>query len=271
MAVVMLLFYMCIIFSIIKNSAGTLFNRLIKVPKILYVFLLLSVIVIFIHLTCPGNAVRFATETTPWLGEYLSLSLFNKIDIGLTSVFYIMLTRFDFMMVYLFFAIIGLYVYIISKNKVISIVCMYPFLIMSLIYLFRMLDDKSNLLFIDFVTKAFKPEMGSAFHGLLGDGISLSVLLIFIIFLTIIVSILISIIVIIKYRNKDIGIQISALILISVASQFVSGNAPSSIMFYPEYPGRYWIIFNGILMIIIGLLIYDLLENWEFSINKLQK
>lgn len=271
MAVVMLLFYMCIIFSIIKNIAGTFFNRLIKVPKILYVFLLLSVIVIFIHLTCPGNAVRFATETTPWLGEYLSLSLFNKIDIGLTSVFYIMLTRFDFMMVYLFFAIIGLYVYIISKNKVISIVCMYPFLIMSLIYLFRMLDDKSNLLFIDFVTKAFKPEMGSAFHGLLGDGISLSVLLIFIIFLTIIVSILISIIVIIKYRNKDIGIQISALILISVASQFVSGNAPSSIMFYPEYPGRYWIIFNGILMIIIGLLIYDLLENWEFSINKLQK
>nr|WP_303210156.1 hypothetical protein [Methanobrevibacter smithii] len=113
--------------------------------------------------------------------------------------------------------------------------------------------------------------MGSAFHGLLGDGISLSVLVIFIIFLTIIVSILISIIVIIKYRNKDIGIQISALILISVASQFVSGNAPSSIMFYPEYPGRYWIIFNGILMIIIGLLIYDLLENWEFSINKLQK
>ena len=90
------------------------------------------------------------------------------------------------------------------------------------------------------------------------------ILLIFIIFLTIIVSILISIIVIIKYRNKDIGIQISALILIS-------GNAPSSIMFYPEYPGRYWIIFNGILMIIIGLLIYDLLENWEFSINKLQK
>jgi len=97
------------------------------------------------------------------------------------------------------------------------------------------------------------------------------ILLIFIIFLTIIVSILISIIVIIKYRNKDIGIQISALILISVASQFVSGNALSSIMFYPEYPGRYWIIFNGILMIIIGLLIYDLLENWEFSINKLQK
>ena len=94
------------------------------------------------------------------------------------------------------------------------------------------------------------------------------ILLIFIIFLTIIVSILISIIVIIKYRNKDIGIQIFALILISVASQFVSGNAPSSIMFYP---GRYWIIFNGILMIIIGLLIYDLLENWEFSINKLQK
>ena len=30
-----------------------------------------------------------------------------------------------------------------------------------------------------FVTKAFIPEMGSAFHGLLGDGISLSVLLIF--------------------------------------------------------------------------------------------
>lgn len=48
------------------------------------------------------------------------------------------------------------------------------------------------------------------------------ILLIFIIFLTIIVSILISIIVIIKYRNKDIGIQIFALILISVASQFVS-------------------------------------------------
>lgn len=42
-------------------------------------------------------------------------------------------------------------------------------------------------------------------------------------------------------------------------------------MFYPEYSGKYWIIFNGILMIIIGLLIYDLLENWEFSINKLQK
>lgn len=137
-----------------------------------------------------------------WGHCYYLSDLDSQIDIGLTSVFYIMLTRFDFMMIYLFFAIMGLYVYIISKNKVISIVCMYPFLIMSLIYLFRMLDDKSNLLFINFVTKAFKPEMGSAFHGLLGDGISLSVLLIFIIFLTIIVSILLSIIVLLNIEIR---------------------------------------------------------------------
>ena len=95
-----------------------------------------------------------------------------------------------------------------------------------------------------------KPGLNCDLADLMMNGMKI-ILLIFIIFLTIIVSILISIIVIIKYRNKDIGIQIFALILISVASQFVSGNA--------------------ILMIIIGLLIYDLLENWEFSINKLQK
>lgn len=266
-SVVLFFVYLCLILMLIKKNNSNLINKINKVPKIMYIFLFLSFLFILIHLKCPGNNVRFATETSRWLGEYLSISILNKIDIGFTSVFYIMLTRFDFIMVYLLFAILGLYVSIISRKKIISFIASYPFLIMSLIYLIRLWDDKSNLIFINIITNAFRPHP-AAFHGLLANGLSLSVILILFVYLTIIISILLSIIFIIKYRNKNIGIQILILLILSFISQFVSGNAPSSIMVYPEYPGRYWIIFNGILMFPIGLMIYDIFENWKISIKK---
>ena len=271
MSVVLFLVYLCLILMLIKKNNSNLINKLNNVPKIMYIFLVLSFLFILIHLKCPGNNVRFATETSRWLGEYLSISVLNKIDIGFTSVFYIMLTRFDFIMVYLLFAILGVYVSIISRKKIISLIASYPFLIMSLIYLIRLWDDKSNLLFINIITNAFRPSTQAAFHGLLANGFSLPVILILFVYLTIIISILLSIIFIIKYRNKNIGIQILILLILSFISQFVSGNAPSSIMVYPQYPGRYWIIFNGILMFPIGLMIYDILENWKISIKKISK
>ena len=78
----------------------------------------------------------------------LSLNFINKTYIAITSLFYVMLTRFDFIMIYLFFAVFGIYMAINYKNKQLTLVSFYPFVVMSLIYFLRLLDDKINIRFL---------------------------------------------------------------------------------------------------------------------------
>ena len=106
---------------------------------------------------------------------------------------------------------------------------------------------------------------GSAFHGLIANDFSIYALIVFIVYLTMIISVLIAIFSIIKLGNKKLGLKVLILLFLAFVSRVVAGNAPSSIMVYPQYPGRYWIIFNAILMLPIGLLLFDLIDKKELK------
>ena len=103
--------------------------------------------------------------------------------------------------------------------------------------------------FCNFVTGVFKSSNGSAFHGLLTNEFSLYALILFIIYLGMIISILVTIFHISKGGNKKLGFKVLILLFLAFVSQIFVGNVPSSIISCPGYLGRYWIIFNAILML----------------------
>lgn len=77
-----------VLFSIIFLSIGIYFvqNKKVNPYFILQIFLLLAML-IFIF-SCPGNQARSASEVQTWFPEYSELSLFHKLEIGLSSTLY---------------------------------------------------------------------------------------------------------------------------------------------------------------------------------------
>ena len=69
-----------LIFSIIKN------RRFQKADLYLLSLIILCVASIVFILTCPGNKNRLVEETKTWFPEYPTLSLFDKIQLGLLTI-----------------------------------------------------------------------------------------------------------------------------------------------------------------------------------------
>lgn len=69
-----------LVFRVIKNKK---FEK--KDLFFLFIIILCIVSIVFI-LTCPGNKNRFAAEVKFWFPEYVSLSLFDKIQIGMITI-----------------------------------------------------------------------------------------------------------------------------------------------------------------------------------------
>ena len=68
LAVIIFLIYLFFLAYLFKGAKiKTIFS---KIPKIVYLFTILALLAIIIHLSCPGNNQRFIIETSHWLGEY---------------------------------------------------------------------------------------------------------------------------------------------------------------------------------------------------------
>lgn len=100
-----------------------------KINKILAIFFILIIgSGIFIFL-CPGNYVRMEAEIIRWWPSFGSLSIFNKINMGICSFFRIFVCG-NILICLVFLFAFGLYNYIISqKNKLIGFITFLPFII----------------------------------------------------------------------------------------------------------------------------------------------
>lgn len=104
-----------------------------KINKILIIFFILIICSgIFIFL-CPGNYVRMTSEIAMWWPSFGSLSVFNKINMGICSFFRIFVCG-NILLCLVFLFAFGLYNYMISqKNKIIGFITFLPFIISLII------------------------------------------------------------------------------------------------------------------------------------------
>jgi hypothetical protein len=242
---------LAIIFGVYLFILIYLLYKKIKIPKILFLFLGIIILVLINVIICPGNHERFFSEVNTWFPEYLSLSLFNKIDLGTTTFFHILITKFN-LVFYIFFGIHGIYTFIISKKKKIAIIGFIPFIILSFFYYINFIHYKP---LIDFLNQGF----GS--YGLLYSTSSLTYIMISsLVYLLIILPTIYSLILIKKYRRKkSIVFVLAGLLLLAFCSQFIVGFTPT--IWASE--GRLWIICWGIMIFPSALLFYDFLEHFS--------
>ncbi|MDR2873364.1 MAG: DUF6056 family protein [Methanobrevibacter sp.] len=113
----------------------------IKIPKIMLYFYGIVILGFMNSLLCPGNHERYFSELKTWFPKYSTFSLFNKIDLATTTLFYNLITKFN-PISYIFFAILGIYTFIISKKKKISYVGFIPIFLLTFFYFMLFIQFK---------------------------------------------------------------------------------------------------------------------------------
>ena len=107
-----------------------------KYRKINRTLILLFILVIcsgLFIISCPGNSVRMASEIAMWWPSFGSLSVLNKINMGICSFFRIFVSG-NVLICLVFLFAFGLYNYIISeKNKLVGFITFIPFIIAIII------------------------------------------------------------------------------------------------------------------------------------------
>ena len=249
-----ILFYLIFILYKCFNGNKNFLNNLwglLKSNKILILYLLILLVMFIIFIKCPGNKSRYIQETSRW-GNYSVLKFYNKIDLSFTTLYCMLLTTKD-LIVWLFFIALGIFSSKLTEKKLIKFIVFLPAIFLSILYLVTFINVDINTMIFNHVIKNFKP------YGLFSHGISLSVIVIFLSYFIIVLSTLIALIVTYKH-NRKISIIIASLLVISFISQFVIGFSPSCLIWtYPEsdYPGRWWIISNGIQIFTTAILIFE--------------
>lgn len=252
------LFYLIfILYKCFKGNENFLNNllELLKSNKMLLLYLLIILVMFIIFIKCPGNKVRYMEEIGRW-GDYSVLKFYNKIDLSVTTLYCVLLTTKD-LLACLFFIVLAIYSSKFTNNKLIKFIIFIPAIFLTILYLITYVNVDINTLIFNHVIKNFEP------YGLFSHGISLTVITLSVSYLIIILSVLIALIVTYKH-NQKISIIIFSLLIIAFISQFVLGFSPSCLIWtYPEsdYPGRWWIISNGILIFTTGILIFELMKN----------
>ena len=85
---------------------------------------LLSMIFIF---SCPGNAIRLASEITTWLPEFENFNFFNKLEIGYSSTFFNLIMEPN-LVFSLFCIILFVTVYVYNNKIIYRVIALIPLL-----------------------------------------------------------------------------------------------------------------------------------------------
>ena len=68
-------------------------------------------------LTCPGNAIRFSSEVKTWFPEYTTLSFFDKIQLGILTIFTYYFSCRGIIVLFPLFVMLSVRFYKISRKK----------------------------------------------------------------------------------------------------------------------------------------------------------
>ena len=222
----------------------------IKIPNSIYIMVLISILGFLNISICPGNHIRYSTEIFAWFPDYGTLNLLNKLDIGITTMFYKLLLKID-LVVLLFFGAIGTYTYLIMNKKK-TLVSFIPFFFLSFIYTLNILNVHSTISLF---------ESNFPVYGIFAS--NLNFIIVFTpLYLLVILSILYNLIQI--YKHKVMFYKLLCLLLLAIASQLILGFSPT--VWASE--DRWWIIYHILISITTFILMSDLLKT-KFLENKM--
>lgn len=224
----------------------------IKIPKSIFLMLFIILLGFLNFYLCPGNQARYVKDTLRRFPDYYTLTIINKIDLGISVLFYKFITPdgpTKFGPIYLlFFGVLTFYVYSITKKKIPVLISLIPLIIMLLSFGLILLWGYSPI--ITFMNEAVTE------HGLLQSNLS-NILLISVIYAIVLFSVLYSLVQIYKYRGKKLSGLIFCLLALGFASQMVKGFSPTC-----WTTGDRWeIYYYFFITCVIYILTVELLEN----------
>ena len=215
----------------------------IEIPKLIYVYLMIMILSLIYTAICPGNINRVKVVTKLGFPDYANFNIINKLDVGINYFLSWILMAKDLFSV-IFLALLGVYTYLISNKKKITIITLIP----CLAVLFF-----ASLRFANFTTVYSYFDLTNLKHGLLSLGF-IRMLSCGVMYLIITLIPLYSIYLIYK-DNKKLGYFIFVLLILGFGSVIISGFNPSL-----TSDGRIYLNYLFVMIILDYLLVDKILE-----------
>ena len=188
----------------------------VKIPKSIF-FIVFIIFLDFLGVyLCPGNHLRYIHEVSHWFPNYYSLNLVDKIDLGVTVLFDRVVLLYSLINLF-FFAMLGIYIFSITKKKISILVSLMPLIIVVGLGVMHLLGFINIISFIDHsVTK----------YGLLHSNLR-HVLIFSAVYVIIVFSIGYSLIEMYKHGVKKLSFMIFGLLILGFTSQMMRGFSPT--------------------------------------------
>lgn len=215
----------------------------IEIPKLIYLFIIIILFNFIYDFCCPGNINRVKVVTKLGFPDYANFNIINKLDVGINYFLSWILMAKDLFSVILL-ALLGVYTYLISNKKKITIITLIP----CLAVLFF-----ASLRFANFTTVYSYFDLTNLKHGLLSLGF-IRMLRCGVMYLIITLIPLYSIYLIYK-DNKKLGYFIFVLLILGFGSVIISGFTPSL-----TSDGRIYLNYLFVMIILDYLLVDKILE-----------
>lgn len=215
----------------------------IEIPKLIYLFIIIILFNFIYDFCCPGNINRVKVVTKLGFPDYANFNIINKLDVRINYFLSWILMAKDLFSV-IFLALLGVYTYLISNKKKITIITLIP----CLAVLFF-----ASLRFANFTTVYSYFDLTNLKHGLLSLGF-IRMLSCGVMYLIITLIPLYSIYLIYK-DNKKLGYFIFVLLILGFGSVIISGFTPSL-----TSDGRIYLNYLFVMIILDYLLVDKILE-----------
>ena len=215
----------------------------IEIPKLIYLFIIIILFNFIYDFCCPGNINRVKVVTKLGFPDYANFNIINKLDVGINYFLSWILMAKDLFSV-IFLALLGVYIYLISNKKKITMITLIP----CLAVLFF-----ASLRFANFTTVYSYFDLTNLKHGLLSLGF-IRMLSCGVMYLIITLIPLYSIYLIYK-DNKKLGYFIFVLLILGFGSVIISGFTPSL-----TSDGRIYLNYLFVMIILDYLLVDKILE-----------
>lgn len=215
----------------------------IEIPKLIYLFIIIILFNFIYDFCCPGNINRVKVVTKLGFPDYANFNIINKLDVGINYFLSWILMAKDLFSV-IFLVLLGVYIYLISNKKKITIITLIP----CLAVLFF-----ASLRFANFTTVYSYFDLTNLKHGLLSLGF-IRMLSCGVMYLIITLIPLYSIYLIYK-DNKKLGYFIFVLLILGFGSVIISGFTPSL-----TSDGRIYLNYLFVMIILDYLLVDKILE-----------
>ena len=215
----------------------------IEIPKLIYLFIIIILFNFIYDFCCLGNINRVKVVTKLGFPDYANFNIINKLDVGINYFLSWILMAKDLFSV-IFLVLLGVYTYLISNKKKITIITLIP----CLAVLFF-----ASLRFANFTTVYSYFDLTNLKHGLLSLGF-IRMLSCGVMYLIITLIPLYSIYLIYK-DNKKLGYFIFVLLILGFGSVIISGFTPSL-----TSDGRIYLNYLFVMIILDYLLVDKILE-----------